>query len=56
MFLLFYIKFNNYHHETACLDGQQNNDEVDVDCGGSCYACRKSIALLHFFKRYFKIT
>jgi hypothetical protein len=23
----------------GCLDGQQNGDETDVDCGGSCPAC-----------------
>ena len=23
-----------------CLDGQQNEDETDVDCGGSCKPCQ----------------
>lgn len=22
-----------------CMDGRQDNDETDVDCGGSCYPC-----------------
>ena len=23
-----------------CLDGHQNEDETDVDCGGSCKPCQ----------------
>lgn len=30
--------------ESSCDDGEQNGDETDVDCGGSCDACNNGAA------------
>ena len=32
--------------EPTCFDGIQNQDETDIDCGGSCVACEVSEAKL----------
>lgn len=42
--LLSGILFAFLYEAPSCMDGRQNQDETDIDCGGSCmYLCRNEV-------------
>ena len=38
---ILYMSFTKYLIVSHCLDGSQNEDETDIDCGGSCKPCKR---------------
>ena len=37
------MSFTKYLIVSHCLDGNRNEDETDIDCGGSCKPCKRMI-------------
>jgi hypothetical protein len=46
------------HKEPTCTDGERNQGEVDVDCGGPCeaYCASQAVPLKVLWTRVFKVT